>query len=738
MRPDRRFAVALALIAVWCLAAPLVTGGDAVAQEAPPARDDHGVAGEHAEHDAQDRDRVVPSEDETVADTFDQSAAAVVGSDFVDVDIPARADVVTHQVTIALVAPQGTTPSFTKEEAARALELVDRFYDRETGGKVRFALERLIDWQVVDEPIACSNTGGLHEWISRTDGWTGGPARHLVAMVPPGDPCPNWANGEQPGDPDDGGRTFQGGPDAILLAHELGHNLSLNHASSVQCGSSWDYGTAPTAPDCQREEYGNRTDVMGDSWAFTPLSAPTLARLGTLASTRQPTCGAPRTAVIDTLGAGPGAPRVLTWTDPQNTDARYWLQYNDKADARADGGAYSSPWEVPRTVSGVQILRSSAERPGGDVLERPGDTTVGNEFVRAGETVALNGGMTVGVDAIDEASRQATVTVTVPCTQYVGEIAPLAARTASFTSDQSSVDWAADDDLGTFWSSWPRVGQQWVGLAWPQPVTIDSFGVRFASDAADDDRRGIVPARAWTLQYLDAAAGDWLEVPGIAPTPPSRDREVTNTASFPSVTASAVRVVFEAWGDWEGGGSTAVSELSVNGVASTLSMVPFGGSMTIAESTVVDLEQGVSLLDAAGLGAGTQPVTFTLSGAATFLDGSTSTDVMSDARGLAAVPAIRTGLAGVVSVTVTAPGLAAVDLAGATVQSGPGTALSPGDTTTEPRGAAAPRGSEAAEVDRRLLAETGVAPPLGATLLAALLIAAGAVALRRRGVPDGG
>ncbi|NQX03388.1 hypothetical protein HQQ82_01080 [Rathayibacter sp. VKM Ac-2856] len=630
----------------------------------PPARDG-GVETEAAPL----ADPVASVDTSAAASTSAPSASlrtlSAAAADFTDVDIPSRADIVVHQVTIALVAPQGTTPSFAAEEARRSLELVDRFYDRETGGAVRFELERLIDWQVVDEPIGCSNTGGLHDWIARKTGWQPGPARHLVAMVPPGDPCPIWANGEQPGDPDDGGRTFQGGPDAILLAHELGHTLSLRHAASVSCDTTWD---VPAGASCAREEYGNKTDLMGDSWYFTPLSAPTLAQLGLLTGTRQPVCGAPRTAVLDTLGAGPGAPRALTWTDPQDAGIRYWAQYNDAADPSVDGGSYVSPWQTPREVSGVQILRSTGGSP--ELLQRPGDGSNGNEFALAGETVPLNTGMSLRVDAIDRTARTATVTVTVPCTQYVGDISRSASVSASYSSDWSSAGAAAHGDTGSAWSSWPRVGEQWLELSWPATVTVDSAAVRFASDAADGAQQGLIPARSWRVDYLDGDTGAWTPVPGASAA--GRERDVLNPVSFAPVATTALRTVFQAWGGWDYGGSTGVAEVTVNGVPPTASLAVRGTATTVATSSTRDLASGVTARDARGGALAGRPIAFAITGPATFVDGTRAATVVTGATGAAALPSIRTGTTtGSVSFSARVSGLPAVALPRATVAKPP-------------------------------------------------------------------
>ncbi len=51
-----------------------------------------------------------------------------------------------------------------------------------------------------------------------------------------------------------------------VFTHELGHNLNAHHASTLECGSQ----QVATYSNCIVNEYGDRSDVMGDSYTYYP------------------------------------------------------------------------------------------------------------------------------------------------------------------------------------------------------------------------------------------------------------------------------------------------------------------------------------------------------------------------------------------------------------------------------------------------------------------------------------
>lgn len=326
----------------------------------------------------------------------------------------------TLTVTVALVAPRGTTPSFDTAAARQSVEAAGTFLSRETDGAVNVRVDRVVDWMYVDNDTPCSWTGTLQDWVQPRIGWQRGAGKHLVLMVPEGSPCPDWANGEQGWSIDAGGRTFQPGADPSLLAHELGHNMSLFHASSIQCSTAWDFSTlgAGVPEGCAREEYGNRLDVMGSAYTFNPLPAPTLARIGMLPRTFEPACGAVRSIDLTGVGAAANAREAISFADPRDPNARYWVDFRARHDANIYNYLHGTPWAFKPYRDGIQILRNDPNQWGAPtVLSRPGDTNDHRQLADRGERVSLGGG--AWVEWVNTTTNgEGTVDVFVPCRAF--------------------------------------------------------------------------------------------------------------------------------------------------------------------------------------------------------------------------------------------------------------------------------------------------------------------------------
>ncbi|KAA9084120.1 OmpL47-type beta-barrel domain-containing protein [Microbacterium radiodurans] len=162
-------------------------------------------------------------------------------------------------------------------------------------------------------------------------------------------------------------------------------------------------------------------------------------------------------------------------------------------------------------------------------------------------------------DAAGNTSMPVPVTIPrSPDAPLTGNIARFASVTASSASPWAPVDAVVDGAIdGASWGTWPRVGEQWVQLAWERPVDLDRAAVVFARDAADEQNAGLIPPRSWVLQYRDTS-GAWRDVE----TDDAYGRSTTerNEVRFAALETTALRALMQSWGSAEGQGSAAMHE----------------------------------------------------------------------------------------------------------------------------------------------------------------------------------
>jgi len=179
------------------------------------------------------------------------------------------------------------------------------------------------------------------------------------------------------------------------------------------------------------------------------------------------------------------------------------------------------------------------------------------------------------VRAADVAGNTNQLPVQIPPAEgaeLTGNLAPYAEPEASFTADWESVGGLNDGDndlfednaaeYGLSWGTWSQVGEQWATLTWDFEVTVDEVGVWWYRDSPDEANSGMIPPRSWVLQYRNES-GQWQEVTLAADGQYGRRSDGFQRVAFDPVSTRSLRIVAQAWGNQEGGGSVGIREWQV-------------------------------------------------------------------------------------------------------------------------------------------------------------------------------
>jgi hypothetical protein len=254
----------------------------------------------------------------------------------------------THRVAVILInfATDTRTPWTPAQVAQRVFTDPDStaaFYDEESYGGIKLTGD-VLGWYTVSGPTdGCD----VDAWASQARAAAAAAGKDLtlydhVAYVFPQQSSCNWAGlGEMPGS-----QTWMNGTTAVrVVAHELGHNMGLHHASSYSCTSG---GVSVTlSSSCSASEYGDPFDVMGLNARHN--SAWHLSRLGVLSGSDVQVVNASGTYTVrSAIADGSGA--ALLRIPAGGTPPRYY-----DVSLRQAGGVFDNYLSSDPVVNGVSV-----------------------------------------------------------------------------------------------------------------------------------------------------------------------------------------------------------------------------------------------------------------------------------------------------------------------------------------------------------------------------------------------
>ncbi|HYO36786.1 MAG TPA: hypothetical protein VER97_11970 [Geodermatophilus sp.] len=265
--------------------------------------------------------------DQVSADGLEPARDVLAAEQVAPAETPATAPTVgpvNHPVTVVMLQPKGVARDATtlSRVVSAVGGAVGDFWERQTGGAVRFGVVQAVDWGP-EATVGCDRPLELWQQAARRAGWSGAAGSHLLVYVPAKAPGCSYGLGTVGRSIDDGGLAYVQAAAPSVIAHEFGHNLGLGHSSEVQCDRAVDSGT------CQVGEYRDPYDVMGISWErIGTLNAVHAAALGVLR---------PEETVVLSTADGPvdltlapvsaaASPRAIDLADADGV-THHWLEY---------------------------------------------------------------------------------------------------------------------------------------------------------------------------------------------------------------------------------------------------------------------------------------------------------------------------------------------------------------------------------------------------------------------------
>lgn len=286
--------------------------------------------------------------------------AATAGTVEVTTAAPATTAAATapaHPVTVVVAdMGAGTEAVPTEADLTSMVQRASDYWSEQSAGRVTFALAATPTRYATAR--GCGDLWGLWDEAGRQAGYSWRAGTHLVLVLvdEDGKDCGHGVGTVGNGPGDGGLSALANADDLSLVTHELGHNLSLEHANAVECTSDprQDFAGDAVATPCGVREYGDAIDVMaGADGTPGALAAMSRAMLGFLDPSERSAVTAVGTSVVELAPlSGPAGTGVK---DVSVTDPRSGVVYRlENRQATGRDQVRLSRW---RAVTGLRVLR---------------------------------------------------------------------------------------------------------------------------------------------------------------------------------------------------------------------------------------------------------------------------------------------------------------------------------------------------------------------------------------------
>lgn len=350
----------------------------------------------------------------------------------------------TRKITYVAVTPKGLTREPVTTATARAqVAATDSYWRDNSRSTLKVAVPTMRPQYT--SAHSCATAGPFDFWDEAMDrlGWAWEDNSSLVVNLPTSALAAGcgYGYGIIGFGPNDGGLVSVSDTAWPVLAHEIGHNMSLYHANWLTCPGRTDVALVDGwwPADCQEWEYEDGFDIMSysDRVAGPMLATPQALLTGMLESATTAKNGT-TTVTLKPLSGTTGV-RAAVATNAV-TKQKYYVEYRT-----ASGRDTTNPTSQ---VPGVRVLRMSPT--GASVLldPTPNDYPDANAALAPGRTLSSHDGR-IKVTTVSTTASEAVVRITNNTT-----LRPFALKTTPAISGTKGVGKRLTATKGT-WSPAP-------------------------------------------------------------------------------------------------------------------------------------------------------------------------------------------------------------------------------------------------------------------------------------------